>query len=63
MLLDEQHATRYEVRKYEKLIGYITTDRAWLHPDVNWKRSVVRGNDIEDPDSTYETVDEAFAAF
>jgi hypothetical protein len=64
MLLDDQHAVRYEVRKYEKLIGFITTDRAWQHPDVKWKRSVLHDdNSIEDLDGNYQTVEEAFAAF
>ena len=61
---DEQHALRYEVRKYEKLIGFITADRARLHPDVKWKRSLMHDdNSIEDLDGDYQTVEEAFAAF
>jgi len=41
---DEQHCFQYEVRKYGDLIGFITADRARQHPDVRWKRSLVRGS-------------------
>jgi hypothetical protein len=64
LILDEQHAFRYEVRDERgTVIGFINTDRAMCHPDVKWQRSLFRDDDIEELDGEYQTVQEALAAF
>jgi hypothetical protein len=64
LILDEQHAFRYEVRDQRgETIGFINTDRAHQHPDVKWERSLLRDGRIEELDGKYQTVQEALAAF
>lgn len=61
---DEQHAFRYEVRdRCGELVGFINADRARQHPDVKWKRSLLREGKIEELDEEYATVQDAFAVF
>jgi hypothetical protein len=61
---DEQHAFRYEVRDQRgNVVGFINTDRARLHPDVQWERSLLNNGRIEELVGKYATVQEALAAF
>ena len=61
---DEQHAFRYEVRdRRGNVVGFINTDRARQHPEVQWERSLLRDGKIEELVGKYATVQEALAAF
>ena len=60
---DGEHANRYEVREYGNLIGYITADRPLSHLDVQWKRELCEGHKTIELDGTYQTKEEALAAF
>lgn len=61
---DEQHAFRYEVRdQFGDVIGFINTDRARQHPEVQWERSLLHSGKIEELVGKYATVREALAAF
>jgi hypothetical protein len=61
---DRQHAFRYEVRDQRgNVVGFINTDRARQHPDVQWERSLLNNGRIEELVGKYATVQEALAAF
>jgi hypothetical protein len=45
------------------VVGFINTDRARSHPDVHWRRELLRDGKIEKVKGTYATVEEALAAF
>ena len=61
---DQQHAFRYEVRDQRgSVIGFINTDRARHHPDVQWERSLLNNGRIEELGGKYATVEEALGAF
>jgi hypothetical protein len=61
---DKQHAFRYEVRDQRgNVVGFINTDRARQHPDVQWERSLLNNGRIEELVGKYATVQQALAAF
>lgn len=61
---DEQHAFRYEVRdQHGNPLGFINTDRARQHPDVQWERSVRSNGRIFKLEGKYATVQDALEAF
>jgi hypothetical protein len=60
---DEQHACRYQVRDVKGVVGFINTDRARSHPDVQWTMELLRDGKIQRIKGRYATVEDALDVF